>query len=110
MMKVAAWAAARGDWVHVFPEGKIQLNGKLGAFKWGVGKMVSAETHSVRLTYTHTGEPFPRTTVKSPGAFKWRVGKVVGCSRRCPCVGVQLHTHTHTHPFTNSTLFSERFV
>ena len=40
MLRVAAWTAARGDWVHVFPEGKIQVSGKLGAFKWGVGKMV----------------------------------------------------------------------
>jgi len=58
MMKVAAWAAARGDWVHVFPEGKIQLDGRLGTFKWGVGKMVSARRRMVWLTHTHahTGE------------------------------------------------------
>lgn len=40
MLRVAAWAVARGDWVQVFPEGRIQLDGRLGPFKWGVGKMV----------------------------------------------------------------------
>lgn len=40
VLKVAASATARGDWVHVFPEGRINFSGKMGPFKWGVGKLV----------------------------------------------------------------------
>jgi len=40
VMKLAGQAVSRGDWVHVFPEGRIHFSGQLGPFRWGVGKMV----------------------------------------------------------------------
>lgn len=39
VMQVVAKSVARGDWVHVFPEGKVHYNEKLGPLKWGVGKL-----------------------------------------------------------------------
>ena len=41
VMNVVAQAIARGDWVHVFPEGKIHFNDgeSVGPLKWGVGKV-----------------------------------------------------------------------
>lgn len=39
IMKVVSKAVARGDWVHVFPEGKIHYSGTLGPLRWGVGKL-----------------------------------------------------------------------
>lgn len=41
VMNVVARAVARGDWVHVFPEGKIHFNDgrSVGPLKWGVGKL-----------------------------------------------------------------------
>lgn len=41
VMNVVAHAVARGDWVHVFPEGKIHFNDgrEVGPLKWGVGKV-----------------------------------------------------------------------
>jgi monolysocardiolipin acyltransferase len=29
-----------GDWLHVFPEGRITYDGKLADFRWGVGRMI----------------------------------------------------------------------
>ena len=29
-----------GDWLHVFPEGRISYDGRLSDLRWGVGKMV----------------------------------------------------------------------
>ena len=34
------WQVAEGGWLHVFPEGRIMMNGQLGPFRWGVGKVV----------------------------------------------------------------------
>ena len=31
---------AHGGWLHVFPEGRIMFTGRLGPFRWGVGKVV----------------------------------------------------------------------
>ncbi|KAK9815022.1 hypothetical protein WJX73_005063 [Symbiochloris irregularis] len=39
-MRVAGARAAIGDWVHLFPEGKVIYGGSLGRCKWGVGKVV----------------------------------------------------------------------
>jgi hypothetical protein len=30
----------RGNWVHIFPEGRVGYTGRLQACKWGVGKLV----------------------------------------------------------------------
>ncbi|KAG1667040.1 hypothetical protein FOA52_000401 [Chlamydomonas sp. UWO 241] len=40
VMGTVARLVARGDWVHVFPEGRVMMNGELGPFRWGVGKAV----------------------------------------------------------------------
>lgn len=39
-MQTAARLLARGDWVHVFPEGRVGYSGRLQPCKWGVGKLV----------------------------------------------------------------------
>ncbi|KAI8468805.1 MAG: hypothetical protein J3K34DRAFT_522623 [Monoraphidium minutum] len=36
----AAGRLAAGDWLHVFPEGRVQPAGDVGAFRQGVGKLV----------------------------------------------------------------------
>ncbi|KAK9837621.1 hypothetical protein WJX74_001596 [Apatococcus lobatus] len=40
IMNVAARQVQRGKWLHVFPEGKLFVDGSMGPFKWGIGKMV----------------------------------------------------------------------
>lgn len=40
IMDVAAKRLGTGDWLHVFPEGRIHFNGKLGPFRWGLGKLI----------------------------------------------------------------------
>ncbi|MEW5309698.1 MAG: hypothetical protein WDW38_001563 [Sanguina aurantia] len=40
VLNVTAGLLARGGWVHVFPEGRINVDGTLGPCKWGVGKLV----------------------------------------------------------------------
>jgi len=49
IMTVVARAVASGDWVHVFPEGRINYSGTLSSFRWGVGKLFcDAYIQSVR--------------------------------------------------------------
>ena len=50
--------AAAGEWVHLFPEGKVNQSGKLGADGWGV----RSEDESERVG----------------GRLKWGVGKIIG--------------------------------
>ncbi|KAF5839883.1 phosphate acyltransferase [Dunaliella salina] len=78
ILRVVAWAAARGDWVHLFPEGKIQLDGKLGAFRWGVGKMVcdarlAGGKDPIILPMYHSG----MSRVLPFKAFIFRVGHTI---------------------------------
>ncbi|KXZ50554.1 hypothetical protein GPECTOR_16g729 [Gonium pectorale] len=40
IVSVAALTLAGGQWVHVFPEGRINFDGRLGPLRWGVGKLV----------------------------------------------------------------------
>ncbi|GFR45151.1 hypothetical protein Agub_g6534 [Astrephomene gubernaculifera] len=40
IVSVAALALASGQWVHLFPEGRINFDGKLGPLRWGCGKLV----------------------------------------------------------------------
>lgn len=40
VMQVVAQEVAHGGWLHIFPEGRVNYNGKLGALRWGLGKIV----------------------------------------------------------------------
>ena len=62
VMGVVARAVARGEWVHVFPEGRIHFNNgsSLGELRWGVGKLVCdsyilSGRVPVVLPFWHTG-------------------------------------------------------
>lgn len=39
-MRTVAAEVARGCWVHIFPEGKVNYTGRVGPLRWGVGKLV----------------------------------------------------------------------
>lgn len=39
-MQTTAALLRRGDWVHVFPEGRVNYTGHLGPLRWGVGKLL----------------------------------------------------------------------
>ena len=48
-MQTAAQLLAQGDWVHLFPEGRVSFSGRLQACRWGVGKLIcDAVTQSGR--------------------------------------------------------------
>ena len=81
VMGVVARAVARGEWVHVFPEGRIVFNDgieKVKELRWGVGKLVCdsymiSGRVPVVLPFHHTG----MTSVLGKGEVVPAVGKEV---------------------------------
>lgn len=61
IVSVAAVALSQGRWVHLFPEGRINYDGKLGPLRWGVGKLVcearqlAGGVDPVVLPFYHSG-------------------------------------------------------
>lgn len=39
-MAVAARTLAAGDWLHIFPEGRVTPDGSVGPFRQGIGRLV----------------------------------------------------------------------
>jgi Acyltransferase len=39
-MRVAAAALGSGEWLHIFPEGRVTPDGSVGPFKQGIGRLV----------------------------------------------------------------------
>lgn len=60
-MTVAARRVGKGDWLHIFPEGRIHFSGVVGPFRWGVGKLMcdarkdSGGRDPVVLPFYHSG-------------------------------------------------------
>jgi monolysocardiolipin acyltransferase len=40
IMGVAARALAHGEWLHIFPEGRVTPDGRVGPFRQGIGRLV----------------------------------------------------------------------
>jgi len=95
-LRVAARQLARGDWVHLFPEGRIHFDGRLGPFRWGAGKLVcdaraaNGGADPIVLPFYHSGmgDVVPMLTVlPRPGnAVHVTVGKPIDLSAAtCRC-------------------------
>jgi monolysocardiolipin acyltransferase len=39
-ISVAARALGGGDWLHIFPEGRVVPDGSVGPFRQGIGKLI----------------------------------------------------------------------
>ncbi|KAL6774096.1 PGA6 [Auxenochlorella protothecoides x Auxenochlorella symbiontica] len=71
-------AVGRGDWLHLFPESRVNYTGTLGTLRWGVGKVIcDAMRHSggrqpTVLPFYHTGmgEVMPYRAVV-PSVGRW---------------------------------------
>jgi len=73
VLDVAARLLARGDWVHVFPEGGIVRTGTLGPLKWGTAKALcgAADHPPVVVPMYHKGNQ----EIMPKGAVLPRVGR-----------------------------------
>ena len=59
VLALAAERVAAGDWLHVFPEGRIYQGPAMGPVRWGIGKLVcdtaDAPMPPVVLPFHHRG-------------------------------------------------------
>ena len=98
VLKAMAERVSRGDWLHIFPEGRVSKDNELGKLKWGLGKMLCdveamGGSPPVVLPFWHSGMervkpygvpmlyPFNHVhiTVGEPMDFSDLVGKCSKC-------------------------------
>jgi len=59
-MRIAQSRLERGDWVHIFPEGRVNQSGRVWPVKWGVGQLIMETKRKlgvspIILSLAHTG-------------------------------------------------------
>jgi 1-acyl-sn-glycerol-3-phosphate acyltransferase len=55
-MELAIERASRGDWIHVFPEGRITLEEEFSRLKWGIGRIIAESARPpIILPVMHRG-------------------------------------------------------
>lgn len=98
---IARRLGQHGDWLHVFPEGRISYDGRLSDLRWGVGKMVcDVMKHSGGMC-----APSPTTLPHSVPATA-TTATAAGAVVLAPVVsppGLSLVAHLETRPLAGST-------
>lgn len=55
-MEVALERLNQGEWIHIFPEGAINMNDAIKRLKWGVGRLIAeAQVTPIVVPFWHEG-------------------------------------------------------
>ncbi|WIA19154.1 hypothetical protein OEZ85_003802 [Tetradesmus obliquus] len=111
IMGVAARALAQGEWLHIFPEGRVTPDGRVGPFRQGIGRLVCDAKAAAGGRWGQWLHIFPEGRVRPDGRvgpFRQGIGRLVcdakaAAGGRDPVILPFFHSHmSRVMPFKSA--------